>query len=285
MKILLSGANGRTGRPIIAALANKHITVRAFIRDKIQEEALKTVGASEFSIGDMMDQESIDRAVKGCDKVIHIGPPMHPNEVEITQSFINAALKADVKHFIYYSVMHPLRRDVRHHKLKLDAEEALIESGLPYTILQPSRYMQHLEAIWQTVKESGVHAMPFDINKKFNVVDLFDLAEATAIVAASGEHLYATYELAGPESLSQLDMAETISKIIGRPVTAKAISMADLEAGARKKGFSDDRIGQMIAMNKHYDEYGFLGNSNVLSMILGRQPNRFANYVASLDGV
>ena len=47
------------------------------------------------------------------------------------QRSINSALARGVSRFVYYSVMHPLRRAVRHHRLKLDAEEALIESGPP----------------------------------------------------------------------------------------------------------------------------------------------------------
>lgn len=76
--------------------------------------------------------------------------------------------------------MHPLRRAIRHHRLKLDAEEHLVESGLPYTILQPCRYMQHLLKIWRKVKEENIHAMAFSTKKKFNIVDLKDLAEASA---------------------------------------------------------------------------------------------------------
>ena len=72
--------------------------------------------------------------------------------------------------------------------------------------MQPIRYMQHLELIWNKVLETGIHAMPFNIDVKFNVADLHHLAEATAIVATNPGHLYATYELAGPDALSQRDM-------------------------------------------------------------------------------
>ncbi len=47
----------------------------------------------------------------------------------MTGHFAAAAKDAGVSRFIYYSVMHPLRREVRHHSLKLDTEEMLIESG------------------------------------------------------------------------------------------------------------------------------------------------------------
>ena len=132
--------------------------------------------------------------------VVHVGPPMHPNEVAQTGRILAAARRHGVQHLIYYSVMHPLRREVRHHRLKLDAEEAVIEGGVPYTILQPMRYMQHLEPIWNAVRTTGIHAMPFNVDIGFTVVDLADLAEVTAGVVLDPAHLYATYELAGPQT-------------------------------------------------------------------------------------
>lgn len=71
--------------------------------------------------------------------------------------------------------MHPLLRDIRHHRLKLQAEQLLVESGLVYSIVQPERYMQHLEKIWTQICDTDVHSMPFDIDQRFSVVDLNDL--------------------------------------------------------------------------------------------------------------
>lgn len=282
MTTLLTAANGKTGRAVLKALANAGADVKAFVRDEGQWPALKELGAASYALGDMEDAATIDAALASCDKIIHIGPPMHPNEVEITGRFIDAAKAHGVERFIYYSVMHPLRRVVRHHRLKLDAEEELIESGLPYTIVQPIRYMQHLAMIWKKVLDTGVHSMPFDIDHKFNVADLSDLAEATAIVATQPGHLYATYELAGPEALSQRDMAAVISRVLGRVIRAEAVSLEQVEKNARAAGASEDRVEQMLIMNQHYDEFGFRGNPNVLRWILGREPNTYENYVKRL---
>ena len=171
---------------------------------------------------------------------------------------------------------------MRHHRLKLDAEEELIESGLPYTIVQPIRYMQHLAMIWKKVLDTGVHNMPFNVDVKFNVADLRDLAEATAIVATEPGHLYITYELAGPEALSQRDMAAVISRVLGRVIRAEALSLEQVEKNARAAGAGDDRVTQMLTMNGHYDQFGFRGNPNVLRWILGREPNTYENYVKRL---
>ncbi|MXW20576.1 MAG: NAD(P)H-binding protein [Gammaproteobacteria bacterium] len=282
MTILLTAANGRTGRAVLKALGNVGADVKVFLRDERQWPALQGLGAASFALGDMEDASTINAAMASCDTIIHIGPPMHPNEVEITSRFIDAALSHGVSRFVYYSVMHPLRRAVRHHRLKLDAEETLIESGLPYSIVQPMRYMQHLGLIWNKVLETGVHNMPFNIDVKFNVADLRDLAEATAIVATNPGHLYATYELAGPEPLSQRDMAAVISRVLGREIRAEALSLEQMEKNARAAGASDDRVTQMLTMNSHYNQFGFRGNPNVLRWILGRAPNTFENYVKRL---
>ena len=279
MTTLLTAANGRTGRAVLKALAATGADVKVLIRDERQWPALQELGAASHAVGDMEEASTIDAAMASCDSIIHIGPPMHPNEVEITGRFIESAKAHGLPRFVYYSVMHPLRRAVRHHRLKLDAEETLIESGLPYTIVQPIRYMQHLELIWKKVLATGIHAMPFNIDVKFNVADLRDLAEATAIVATQPGHLYATYELAGPEALSQRDMAAVISRVLGRRIRAEALSLEQMEKNARAAGAGDDRVTQMLTMNQHYDDYGFHGNPNVLRWILGRKPNTFENYV------
>jgi uncharacterized protein YbjT (DUF2867 family) len=284
MRVLVTGANGKTGREVTAALAARGATVRSFIRDAAQWPALQVLGkAGDHAVGDLRDPDSIGRALTGCDAVVHIGPPMHPDEVALTRNCIEVAKKQGLRHFVYYSVMHTLRREVRHHRLKLECEEMLVESGLAYTIVQPIRYMQHLEPIWKQVTGQGVHAMPFNVDVKFNVADLLDHAAATAVVVTeAGAHLYATYELAGPEALSQTDMAAVISKVIGRPVTARGVPLEELRAKASAAGNSADRVEQMLAMNAHYDQHGFLGNSNILRMVLKREPTRFEDYVRRL---
>ena len=283
MSVLVTGSHGRTGKTVVKALAEHGAEVVAFVRDAAQEGEMKELGASAVAVGDMQDPESIAKAVKGRDAIVHIGPPMHPDEKTMTGYFVEAAKTANVSRFIYYSVMHPLRREVRHHSLKLDTEEMVIESGLLYTIIQPIRYMQHLEPIWKRVITDGVHAMPFNTQVKFNVVDLLDLAEATAIMTLNDGWLYGTFELAGSEALSQTDMADIISKVIGKPVKANQVPISAMQEKARAGGASDDRVEQMTIMNEHYDAFGFLGNSTILERVLGRPPTTFETYVRRLS--
>ena len=278
--ILVTGASGKTGSKVVAALSARGAVVRAFIRREGDAPTLRKLGAAETALGDLYDDDSLKTALAGCRSVIHICPPMNPDETNIAKRITDHCLTAGVGRLILYSVLHPLLDDVPHHDHKLHAERYLVNSGQAYTILQPSRYMQHLIPIWNTVLETGIHAMPFSASMKFSVADLNDLAEATAAIAIEDGHASATYQLAGPEQLSQTDMAEILSNLTGKTITARAKSLKQFEADARSGGMPEERLQTMLKMNAHYDSHGLVGNPNVLRWILGREPTHFQEFVA-----
>lgn len=277
--ILVTGASGKTGREVVANLVKAGARVRAFVRRAEAQDELLAAGAAEASLGDLEDAEALRRAVAGVEQVIHISPPMHPAEDEITQRLIGDCINADVARFVLYSVLHPAVH-VPHHQRKARAELTLIDSGLPYTILQPCRYMQHLLPIWKQVVESGVHSMPFDVNAKFSLVDLKDLAEASCNVLTQSGHEFATYQLCGPQLLSQADCASILTRYLGRKVVAEEKSLDAFRADAEKSGMPAWRVDTMMTMNAHYGAHGLIGNSNVLRWLLGREPTDFGSFLA-----
>jgi len=277
--ILVTGASGKTGRRMVAALAARGAAVRAFIRRPEAGDELRRDGASEIAIGDLTDNVSLERALSGVEQVFHICPPMHPKEDAIARSLIDSCGKSGVGRFVLYSVLHPLLSDVPHHARKLEAERHLVNSGVAYTILQPSRYMQHLVPIWKSVLATGAHNMPFSTTARFSVVDLADLADACARVMTGPGHQAATYQLAGPHALSQSDMARILTQMLGKPIRAEAKPLDQLCKEAQATGMPAERIQNMRLMNAHYDAHGLVGNPNVLQWLLGRQPNDFATFV------
>jgi uncharacterized protein YbjT (DUF2867 family) len=278
--ILITGASGKTGRRAMTAIAKKGGRVRAFVRRPEAGAELRAAGAAEIAQGDLTDSESLRDALSGVGQVLHICPPMHPKEDTIAATMIDLSRELSIERFVLYSVLHPLLEDVPHHGRKLQAERYLINSGLDYTILQPSRYMQHLLPIWSTVLKTGLHAMPFDTAARFSVVDLADLAEATGRILTEPGHESATYQLAGPVALSQDDMARILTEILARPVRAAAKPLDEFRREAASAGMPAERIETMCMMNAHYSAYGLIGNPNVLRWILGREPTRFQDFVA-----
>jgi uncharacterized protein YbjT (DUF2867 family) len=279
--ILVTGASGRTGRAVIASLNGREVKVRAFVRREEVGKELKEIGADEIIVGDLFDDQALETAIINCDQVIHICPPMNPNEATLAIKITDLCLKHNIHRLVLYSVLHPLLSEVRHHSLKLQAEEYLVNSGQNYTILQPGRYMQHHQLIWKEIIKTGKHCMPFNVNSKFNIVDLADLAEAAANVLVSEDHEFATYQLAGPEALSQVDMARIISEVLGRPVFAEAKPADEYISIAKKNGMPSERIEQLCAMNEHYDKHGLRGNSNILEWLIKRPATNFQTYISN----
>jgi uncharacterized protein YbjT (DUF2867 family) len=277
--ILVTGASGKTGQRVVASIAKKGGKVRAFVRRPDASAALQQAGASEIALGDLMDRESLRRAMVGAGQVLHICPPMHPQEDAIARTMIGLAGELSVSRFVLYSVLHPLLADVPHHDRKLQAERALVDSGLNYTVLQPGRYMQHLAVIWKAVLAIGVHSMPFSTASRFSLTDLSDLAEAVARIMTEPGHEAATYQLVGPEALSQNDCAAILTRVLGRPIRAEAKPLEEFRRDAAAAGIPAERIDGMTKMNTHYDAHGLVGNPNVLRWILGREPTQFAEFV------
>ena len=139
--ILVTGAAGKTGQAVIKALVARRQPVRALVRRDEQTQIVKSLRAKEAIVGDMRYATTLKRATQGVHAVYHICPNVSPEEIQIGKTAIAAAREAGVEQFVFHSVMHPQTEAMTHHWNKLRVEEALFESGLAYTILQPSSYM------------------------------------------------------------------------------------------------------------------------------------------------
>ena len=279
--ILITGANGQTGRAIIKALLSKGEQIRAFVHKPDQIQEIKLLGAMEVVAGDIMDQKAVDEAFMGVSAVYHICSALNPHEVEIGQRVINAACLAKVEHFVYHSVLHSVLQDMPHHQKKLMVEEILVNSGIPNTIIQPAVFMQNLLESWKPLNEKGVFRQKFFTTPETRMcmVDLEDIAEAASIILTSPSHIGATYELCGPDNLSLSDMISVIEQHFGREIKVETPTDEMFAAQLRKFGAGDYRVNTLLKMFQHYNDHGFIGNSNILTWILGRKPNNLSDFI------
>ena len=277
--ILVTGAGGKTGRAVISALAARGVTIRAFVRREVQAAEAMALGVVDASIGDLRDAAAVQAALRGVRKVYHICPNVHPDEIVIGQVVISAARAAGVEQFVFHSVLHPQTEKMPHHWHKLRVEETLLESGLPFTILQPTAYMQNILAGWEAITQRGVYTVPYPVETRLSLVDLEDVAEAAALVLTEPGHVGGTYELAGTPAMTQEEVAEVLSQSLGRAVRAEAIPIEQWEAQARTSGLSDYAIETLKAMFQYYAHYGLVGNPNVLRWLLGHPAATLADFV------
>jgi len=277
--ILITGAGGKTGQAIIRALVTKGQAIRALVRRAEQARPTESLGAQEVVIGELRDEATLRQAAQGVWAIYHICPNVHPDEVSIGRAAIAAARAAGVEHFVYHSVLHPQIEAMPHHWNKLRVEEALFESGLPYTVLQPAAYMQNVLAGWDEIVTRGVYSVPYSTQAPLSLVDLEDAAEAAAAVLTEPGHAGAIYELAGPEVLTPSAIADALSRGLRRPVRAEQIAIEAWVSNAEASGMETYAIDALVKMFRYYDRVGLWGNSRVLSNLLGRAPARFDAFV------
>lgn len=277
--ILITGAAGKTGRAVISALAARGQPVRALVHRGEQARLVESVGARESIVGDMRDENRLKQAARGVRAIYHICPNVSPDEIPIGRAVIAAARAARVEQFAFHSVLHPQVEAMPHHWNKLRVEEALFESGLAYTILQPASYMQNVLAGWQTIVERGVYAVPYSVECRMSMVDLEDVAEAAAVVLTESGHLGAVYELAGPEILAQTQVAKVLSSRLGREVRAEQVAINAWKRQAQASSMGTYQVETLVKMFHYYDLCGFWGNPHALSHLLGRAPTKFDAFI------
>ena len=283
MKILISAANGKTGRHIIAALQARSEAplIRGLDVTPVAMEGVEGV------VGDMTDPAVLAEVVDGIDAIIHYGPPMHPRETAMGTGMIDAASAAGVRRFVFVSVIHPQIDDLMNHRSKLAIEAHLINSALDWTVLRPQHYMQNVDV--KRALGEGRLVMPYPVSTVLGHVDMRDLAEAAAKVVMEAGHTYATYDISADAPLSVSDICTVISAASGKPIEAIAIDPSALVEIIRQhwpEPLSDYSVDAFHRLFGYYARHGIRGNPNVLTWLLGRAPGTFDTYVAdSISGV
>ncbi len=279
--ILVTGAGGKTGRAIIAALAARGVAVRGLVRRIEQVAVVKSHGAQDVCVGSFTDPVALRRAAQGVTGVYHICPNVSPDEIAFAKATATAVADAGAGRFVYHSVLHPQIEAMPHHWAKLRVEEWLLASGLDVTLLQPTAYMDNLLAGWDGIVADGVHLVPYPIETRISLVDLADVAAVAAEVMTQGGHEGATYELVGTEPLSQIEIAAVLSQAVGRPVRAVSEPVEVWEARARAGGLGDYQRETLVAMFRNYASIGLAGNTNMLRWLLRRAPRTLAEFAAA----
>ena len=277
--IAVTGAGGKTGLALVAALAKRGMTVRGLVHKQADQARVLAAGGAESVVGDVSNPATLETLLHGVHALYHICPNMHPDELAIGTTVLACAQAAGLQHVVYHSVLHPQAAAMPHHWQKMLVEDRIFSSGIPFTILQPTAYMQNILASWQTIEQTGLYTVPYPVATRLSLVDVGDVAEVAARVLTEAGHLGATYELVGTLPLTQVDVASTISRHMGHPVTAAELELDQWEEQARKQGLSEYAVQTLCKMFRYYAEYGLVGNPTVLSWLLGRPPTSLDEFV------
>jgi uncharacterized protein YbjT (DUF2867 family) len=212
-KVLVTGATGNTGSGLVPALRNAGVDVRALVRDESKAQPLKDVGA-EIVVGDLDQPETIAPAVEGVDK-IYLLTWNGPTQAQQGESVIQAAQRAGNPHIVRHSMWGSEKSRIV--KQGDQVEDALKSSGLPWTVLRPTFFMQNTMMAAQTIASDGV--IYWDTGDgKLGMIDVRDIVDSAVAVLTGNGHEGKSYILTGPEAISFHDVAATFSKVLGKEV-------------------------------------------------------------------
>jgi NADH dehydrogenase len=232
--ILVAGATGDLGGAIVRRLLADGKPVRALVRSADRGEPLRRAGA-EVAIGDLKDSSSLAAACRGVDTVITTansarrGGDDTPQSVDAegNRNLIDAATAAGVGQFIFVSALGASPASpVPFLAAKGRTEEYLRASGLPYTIVSPTAFME----VW-TSRLVGAPAragrpvtLVGDGRRRHSFISAADVASfvvaAVGHPAASNAHLV----IGGPEAISFRDVVAIYERVLGRTIEVRSVA-------------------------------------------------------------
>lgn len=275
------GAAGRVAALVVPALVARGVTVVGMVRAAPGREIARRRGAQETTFADLRDPASLRAAMTDVEGVFHLNPAFDPHEAEMGTNMVEAARRAGVSKFVFSSVFHPSLNALSNHAAKQPVEEALYDSGLDFTILQPAMFMQNFDDTWSDIVSTGRLTMPFSKEAKVCYVDYRDVATVAARAMTDPLLHHATYELCSEGMVDRIQLAALASAACGREIRAEGSTpqrwadSSSMPAGPLRDG--------LTRMYEHYDRAGFAGgNSFVLHALLGRAPTTIADYFRHL---
>ena len=170
MKVLMVGATGRFAGLVLPELTRRDVVVRALVRDEAGAAEARGRGAAETTRGDLREPATLRAAAEGVDGVFHLNPAFAEGEAEMGVGMVRAASAAGVRRFVFSSVHHP-SLSLTNHAAKQPVEEALYESSMEYTVLQPAMFMQLLAGSFSDAARHGRISGSYSKRSNMSYVD------------------------------------------------------------------------------------------------------------------
>ena len=271
--ILITGATGNNGTEIIKGLSSRGKSVRAMVRNMPEQE--NTVPQHvEYAAADFDDESSLRKALAGVDRAFLVTPSSEKVE-EQQLRFVALAREAGVAHIVYLSQLHAREdspvRFLRYHAV---VEKALANSGMAFTNLRPNLYMQGLLLFKQMIASQGKIAAPAG-QAPVSIVDVRDIAAVAVLALTEAGHEGKTYDITGPEALTHAQMAEELTRTLGKPITFEDISGAAMREALLSFHMPEWQADGLVEDYEHYSRGEASTLSSAVAEITGVPPRSF----------
>lgn len=220
MNYLITGATGNIGSLVVQRLLDRGDRPRVLVRDA--EKAQSRYGDRvDVFVGDFADAASMTAALTGVDAFLLVSSV--DDLVARDEIAARAAKAAGVKHLVKISSLAIPQKDVGTGIWHAQGEAAILASGVPFTFIRPSGFMEN--CLWwaRSIKSEGIVRSSAGDGKS-PVIHSDDIAAVATKALTTQAYIGESLPVTGPELLSYPEMLAKIAAQIGKPLRYEALS-------------------------------------------------------------
>src|SRR5215470_4300677 len=265
--ILITGASGSVGKEVVREMQNAAAEFCAMYRSK--QEAAKAPAGSKTVIADFRDEASLLNALRGVERVFLVCSPIQ-ELVELEGNAIDACKQAGVKLIVLNSALGAGDYDRSFPSWHRKVEDKLKASGIGYVILRPNGFMQNtVTYLAPSIRAQGAFYDAMG-DAKTSLVDVRDVAAVAAKALTMEDHGGKTYELNGPEALTQDEIAKRIAEKSGRSVSHVNIPREAHQKAMLDLGMPEWQVKALIELQDYYVSGRAAAIDGLIEKLLGR---------------
>jgi uncharacterized protein YbjT (DUF2867 family) len=269
--IVVTGATGNVGRPLVRALAAAGELVTAVSRRLPDADVPEDVSHRQ---ADLAAPESLEPVLDGADALFLLvaGAGEHLNP----RAILDVAKAGGVRRVVLLSSQAAGTRPQSSSHSPLRAiEKAVQQWGLDWTVLRPGGFASNAFAWAEMVRSQRTVTAPFG-DVRLPTIDPADIAEVAAVALRDGSHAGRTYELTGPAAISPRERAQAIGDALGTPV--QFVEQSRDEARSQMLRFMPEPVvdGTLAILGEPSAAEQRV--SPDVEQILGRAPGTFAKW-------
>ena len=280
---LVTGATGKTGGRVLRGLvAAGETDVRGMTRSEDKAADIKEAGGNAV-VADMAEPSTLEAALSGVDRV-YLVAESGERQAEHEGNVVDSARAAGVTRIVKLSVVGVASDSpVRFGRAHAEAEAAVEASGIPYTFLRPNGFMQNNMGHAATIREQGRFYAPYD-DAPIALIDAEDIAAAAVVALREDGHEGKSYDLTGPEALTNPDLAERYSKVLGREITWVDVPEADVLETMRGFGYPEWNLAGFSELWTIYRAGYAATPASGIRDVTGREPRSYDDFIEQHRG-
>jgi len=279
--ILVTGATGSIGRYLVRELRQRRVPFRVLVRSQDKGREL----GCDFAVGDFDDPGSIVRALEDADRLfLNAGGavPAAGDQPMIRQqeAVIDAATAAGVCQVVKISVWGAREGGRLATGAHWRLEQYLKASGLAWSVLQPSGFMQNF------LTGAGSFTMDGKLIDAYggapvSYIDCYDIAAcATALLTGPGRNAE-SFVLTGPEPLTYADVTKRLSAALGRTVGHLTLPPGEVATTLKTHGLPAQFADDIAALGREVAQGSLAATTTAVRDLTGRTPRTFSQFIAA----